>query len=182
MTKFTPEEIKAINKTAFRFGLKGINICSNITRNAFRIKPAIITREILKTTLKDKLPDMLCSAFDRKYYITGLSDWNNIIKHDFIDVKKYFADKFDCDDFTFLFSARAAYLYHLNSCGSVQGDVLDPQTGVKKFGHLFNIIVTPEECYLLEPQTDELIKIERGKKLINKRGDWLYVPKWGFYF
>jgi len=174
------EEIKQINEMAFKFGLKGINICSDITRNSFRIRPTVISRGILTSTLKDKLPNMLASTFDRKYYLASLADWRNIIKHDFIDIKKYFADKMDCDNFSFIFSARAAYLYHLNSCGAVQGDVLDPITKVKKFGHLFNIIVAKEGCYLLEPQTDKLIEIEKGKDLTI--GDWLYVPKWGYYF
>ena len=166
---------------AFKFGLKGMNICSDITRNAFRIKPVVITREILRSTIRDKLPDMLVSTFDRKYYLASLVDWQNIIQHDFIDVKKYFADKMDCDNFAFLFSARAAYLYHLNSCGAVQGDVLDPFTREKLFGHLFNIIVADnKKCYLLEPQNDRLIEIEKGKDLTI--GNWLYVPKWGFYF
>jgi len=181
MDKFTKEEIKAINKTAFNFGLKGINICSNITRNAFRIKPIVITREIFTSTIKNLLPNIPVSAFDRKYYLATLADWENIIQHDFIDTKKYFTDFFDCDNFGFLFSSRAAYLYHLNSCGAVQGNILDPKTRENKFAHIFNIIVTADKkCYLLEPQTDKLIEIEKGKDLII--GNWLYVPTFCYYF
>ena len=59
--------------------------------------------------------------------------------------------------------------------------MLDPFTREKKFGHLFNIIVADnKKCYLLEPQNDRLIEIEKGKDLTI--GNWLYVPKWGFYF
>ena len=83
---------------------------------------------------------------DNKYWLCSQDYIKKIIEWDFIDQKQYLVDKFDCDDFSLAFKARAAGVFGINQVSLVI-DYSSLQA--------FNLIIMPyEHILLLEPQND----------------------------
>ena len=81
-----------------------------------------------------------------------------VIKKDHSEKKKYYADKFDCDSFSFMFITHLASKYGVNGVGIV----LDFSGA-----HAYNFVVYPrkkDNLRLFEPQNDSLFKVKKRKK------------------
>lgn len=113
---------------------------------------------------------------DNKYYVTSLKVAEEIIDYDLLDAVNYVRDKFDCDNYAFLFSSRAAWLYLINSFGRASGYVYDKNTRKKLGAHAFNLLFVEKagipQIYLYEPMTDGYTLIQPGKNLV--LGNWIY--------
>jgi hypothetical protein len=83
--------------------------------------------------------------WDRKYWYVSLEDWGKVFADVLLNMPKYTADKFDCEDFALLTTAKVNERYKLNTCGIAIGD--SPQGY-----HGFNIFVSEAGLYYLEPQ------------------------------
>ena len=90
----------------------------------------------------------------------GKEVFDEVIQFDWTDKLQYFQEKFDCDDFAFVFQAMMKYVWGLNGVGVV----IDWSSG-----HAYNIVLFPGGIYgIFEPQTDEWKKIgEKGYTLEN---------------
>lgn len=91
--------------------------------------------------------------WDNSYWCVSLEDWKRI----FDDVRRglpaYVAEKFDCEDFAVVVTARVLERYELNTCGFAAGQ--------SPLGyHGFNLFVAPDgdgfKLHVLEPQTGEI--------------------------
>jgi len=175
-----------INKIAREFGMYLINTGSEMVRSAFSLKPEIFTKTQIRTFLSEitGLPKSTISLSDNYYHLTDWETWGLIIDLDIIDTLIYLRDVFDCDNFAFLFSARAADLYRLNSAGVAYGTLYDAKTGKRIGRHAFNMIITQKDrvlnlwCY--EPMTDGQCLVKKGESIII--GPWRYRPDWLFFF
>ena len=88
---------------------------------------------------------------DGKYYTVSRTKWQQIIRADFIERKKYLIERYDCEDFSRSFIARVIENYQLNSVGMVWGWMSERDY------HAWCFVYTSEGCILwYEPQTDEL--------------------------
>ena len=121
---------------------------------------------------------------DNKYYFIPFEDWKKIIEVDWVDEKQYYSDYWDCDNYGWLFSARMAMLFKVNTAGRASGTLYDPNTGKQIGIHAFNIIVSRENdgfhAWLYEPMNDLYTEITKGKKLVLK--NWWYKPTWNNFF
>ena len=88
----------------------------------------------------------------------------------------YTPEKFDCDDFAFLFKALCVMKTHLNCSLLVGGEVR--QNGELLGLHAWNLVVVdaPREVQFVEPQTGEILQVVQGK--IVRSDGWEYVPLW----
>lgn len=69
----------------------------------------------------------------------------------------------NCDNFAGAFSSYCADIYGLNTAGRFTVELTDPKTDVHIGYHRAVIIVDDKlDCYLLESQTDKLVKIVKG--------------------
>lgn len=84
---------------------------------------------------------------------------------DFVEEKKYMKETFDCDDFSLLFKVMCNYYEDINGVGIF----FDYDTT-----HAYNIVVTNEDIYVVEPQNLSVMSKEEARK--NK----LYGLKKGF--
>jgi len=101
--------------------------------------------------------------YDQKYNTTDIETWKTIIENDWTNKKKWTADTFDCDNFAGAFSSYCADIYGLNTAGRFTVELTDPKTDVHIGYHRAVIIVDDKlDCYLLESQTDKLVKIVKG--------------------
>jgi len=84
---------------------------------------------------------------DSKYKVPSLDDTCKIIAWDWVDKRKYWANWFDCENFSLAFKVNANMIFKLNHIGIV----LD-YSGA----HGYNLFLTPDgRVFLYEPQTDE---------------------------
>lgn len=91
--------------------------------------------------------------WDRRYYCVSHSDWGKVFGDVLLNMPKYTKDKFDCENFALLVSARVAEKYKLNSCGIAIGD--------SPWGrHGFNIFLSDVGLFYLEPQNGDVFPIE----------------------
>ncbi len=68
---------------------------------------------------------------------------------------KYTVDKFDCENFAMLVSARVAERYKLNTCAIAVGE--------SPWGeHGYNLLVHEDGLIYFEPQTGDFIEVGDG--------------------
>ncbi|GAH59944.1 unnamed protein product [marine sediment metagenome] len=90
--------------------------------------------------------------WDRRYYCVKHSDWGRIFSDVLLNMPKYTKDKFDCENFALLVSARVAEKYKLNACGIAIGD--------SPWGyHGFNIFLSDVGLFYLEPQNGDVFPV-----------------------
>ena len=103
----------------------------------------IATSNEIKRTLPKPTIKLL---LDNRYWLPSFDEMIEIIEKDWTDRKKYVADRYDCDDFSFSFKAHVAELGYNNVAV-----VFDPLPR-----HAYNLFVTDDlKLYVFEPQTDE---------------------------
>ena len=93
--------------------------------------------------------------WDYTYWYVSLEDWGKVLKDVVFGMPKYTTDKFDCENFAMLVSARVSERYQLNTCGVAIGQ--------SPFGeHGFNLLVTETDMIYFEPQTGDYIPVTDG--------------------
>ena len=93
--------------------------------------------------------------WDSSYWHVSLEDWGKVLKDVLFGMPKYTVDKFDCENFAMLASARVSELYQINTCGIA--------IGKSPWGeHGYNILVHEDGLMYFEPQTGDFIPIKDG--------------------
>jgi len=93
--------------------------------------------------------------WDYNYWYVSLEDWGKVLKDVLFGMPKYTVDKFDCENFAMLASARVSERYQLNTCGIAIGQ--------SPWGeHGYNILVYEDGLMYFEPQTGDFIPIKDG--------------------
>ena len=84
---------------------------------------------------------------DNKYWVCSETDFNRVVAPDPTDEKRYAADRFDCDNFSFTFKARIGRQFGINAVGVV----IDSSSE-----HAYNLVVFLDgTAKIFEPQSDE---------------------------
>ena len=90
--------------------------------------------------------------WDSRYFYCSHEDWEKVLAKVLLDMPKYTAEKFDCENYAMLASARTSELFELNTMGIAIGQ--------SPFGyHGFNIFVSKAGLFYLEPQTGDIYNI-----------------------
>ena len=93
--------------------------------------------------------------WDLNYWFISLEDWGKVLRDVCLGMPKYTADKFDCENFAMLVSAKVSERYQLNTCGIA--------IGKSPFGeHGYNLLIHKDNLIYFEPQTGDYIPIEDG--------------------
>ena len=172
-----------INLIARGLGGKLIQIGSSLFRSGFNLNPKVYSRETIRTFLSNEGIKSL-SLSDLKYYVDRWDVWQKFIASDWLNYRKYVTDRFDCDNFAFLFASRAANIVTLNTCGVCYGTINSPKTGQLLGYHAFNLIVALNNGilvpFLYEPMNDGWTVWD--KKANNIIGNWVYKINWIIMF
>lgn len=96
-------------------------------------------------------PQVRRITLDGRYYTCSKSDFLKIIAWDWVDRRKYIAQKFDCENFAIVFHAHCALMFDLNSVGIV----IDWSSAHGYNNFIDNLL----DHYLEEPQSDILWKL-----------------------
>jgi len=177
-------EQQQINKIQKSFGKSLITLGIKFLNSAFHLSPKIFTRQQISNFLTQlKLTSL--SLADENYYIIAWNDWLNLIQYDWTEEHPYYADKFDCDNFSGYFTANNAYVYDLNSDATCFGQIFNKNTGVLVGNHAFNLIIATENnqlvAYLFEPMTGKYVKYSTNTES-NIIDNWRYVINWVFAY
>lgn len=132
---------------------------------AEKVKPKFKEYEIswqeLAAMIKDKGMTMPCWLFDSRYYFISHEDWGMVFADVLLNMPRYTTQKFDCEDFALLVKARVSERYQLNTVAVIIGDSPGGRHG-------FNMFLSEQGLFLLEPQTGDVFEIgEKG-----------YTPEW----
>ena len=92
---------------------------------------------------------------DSKYWVCTKEDFQNWIKWDWTNGKRYISEEYDCDNFAFSFKARCDRKIGINAVGLV----IDYSGG-----HAYNLVVFSDVApELFEPQNDSWKKKGKSK-------------------
>lgn len=101
--------------------------------------------------LYGKYPNVDLQIWDANYYLLSLDEWKIVLDDVRQGLPAYLKDRFDCDNYAIVTSARVSLNYMINSCGIAVGA-----------GHAFNLILAYEDGKVVphtyEPQsTGEIV-------------------------
>ncbi len=117
--------------------------------------PKLTEYELLRQDFREELQALALEKlylWDNKYWYVSLENWGKVFADVLLNMPKYTVDKFDCDDFALLTSAKVSERYQLNTCGIAIGD--------SPWGyHGFNIFLSEAGLYYLEPQDGMLYPV-----------------------
>ena len=88
--------------------------------------------------------------WDNNYWYISLIDWGKVLKDVCFGMPKYTADKFDCENYAMLCSAKVSQKYKLNTCGIAIGD---SPMGWHGYNVFLSITLMKMTLDILEPQT-----------------------------
>jgi len=90
--------------------------------------------------------------WDGQFWYVSHEDWGRIFTDILCNMPKYTKDKFDCENFGMLVSARVSEKYKLNTCGIVVGN--------SPWGyHGYNMFLSDQGLFYLEPQNGEVYSV-----------------------
>ena len=98
--------------------------------------------------------------WDWTFWYVNLEDWGRVFADVLLNMPKYTTEKFDCENFALLTSARVSSIYQLNTCGVAIGE--------SPFGeHGYNLFVArvdnETKLFILEPQNGMIYPIEQSE-------------------
>jgi hypothetical protein len=141
------------------------------------LKKVRFTRTEILNAVKDATGFTSASSnysADEYHDTVDIDTWKILIDSDWTNQKQWIADYFDCDNFAGSFTSYMADIYLLNSAGRITVQLREPTTNTLIGYHRCALIVDSKlDCYLLETQTDELVKIVKGEFPV--LGKWKYV-------
>ena len=92
---------------------------------------------------------------DSKYWACSKKEFQDWIRWDWTNKKKYIAEQYDCDNFAFSFKARCDRRIGINAVALV----IDYSGG-----HAYNLVCfTEAQAELYEPQSDKFVPMGEGK-------------------
>lgn len=122
----------------------------------WKIKPEFKELSLSREPMRVRLAPIGASQiqlWDSAYWYLSHEDWGEVIRDVLLNMPKYTVDKFDCENFAMLTSARVSERYKLNTCGIAIGQ--------SPWGyHGFNIFLSNKGVFYLEPQTGDVYPIE----------------------
>jgi len=107
------------------------------------------------------------TPLDDKIYTVSIDEWNQILSDDWTKLRKFLADKMDCDDYAWQLKAEVNRRYGINSIGFCIGQ-RTPKVADRP-DHCFNILLDNKlDLYVVEPQDGIIIKYVPGQDTIIK--------------
>lgn len=180
------EKSQEVNLIKLKLGFLLYNTGGNWIRESFKAERTKVNKPTIRNFIAEQLGlrHNQFSLHDQNYFLTDWNAWKPIIDYDILDTIVALDDIFDCDNTSFLFSARAAFLYGLNAF-KLSGSLYSPTTGNFLGRHGFNGIVTVNEdkqmeLRIYEAMVDGECLVERGKPVIIKKDPihWRYITDW----
>lgn len=95
--------------------------------------------------------------WDSYFFYVSLEDWGKVFADVLLGMPRFTKDKFDCENFAMLTTARVLERWKLNTCAVV--------VGTSSIGsHGFNLFIAKVDdgvnIFLLEPQTGNIMPVE----------------------
>lgn len=113
-------------------------------RDAYQVKdPTIVNFGGIANIVRNTFPNMSVGQRDFNFALTTWNIWEDFLGNVPTQKKiKYYAEKFDCDNFAYYTSVMSSLCLLLNSCGRVYCQVYRKDNGQFVAGHYCNLIPT----------------------------------------
>ena len=95
--------------------------------------------------------------WDSRYFYCSHEDWGKVFDKVLLNMPKYTAERFDCENYAFLASARTSELFKLNTCGICVGQ---SPWGYHGFCLFLSRVDNEDKLFILEPQNGLIYPIE----------------------
>lgn len=106
-----------------------------------------ISLDNLTPLLQTKFPNAQLILLDKQYYYTSWDEWTKIFADVLLNMPERTVDRFDCENFAFLTTARVNERYRLNTCGFAIG---------MGWAHSFNVFIADDGIHTLDAETGEV--------------------------
>ena len=170
------EQQAKVNELARRIGSLLLDIGIRFLQSSFQnLQVTEFTALQVKDFVTKAGLNIPVNQFDWKYYTTSFENWQLLIDSVVLDKALYISERFDCDNYSFLFSSLSSIIMRLNTCGVAYGIVYNKNTGALIGYHYFNIILVSDgSLYLIDTLNSypDSVKIEKGKSIV--LGNWRY--------
>ncbi len=130
-----------------------------------KVASAARVQEIITTTLGSKITsDAVVRMGDSQYYLPTLNEVQQLLTASSLDRRKWLAERFDCDDFSYVL--KGEFSIHAYDAGDISygfsaGIIWGNFSWVQGY-HAVNLVVTDDQVLrLIEPQTDAIYKADQ---------------------
>jgi len=164
-----------VNQLSCKIGTLLLGAGPKYLRQAFHLEPEKISYEEMLKFLKDITSDQKVNYFslaDNFYYVIDWDIFKEILGWitELCKSIPYLEDVMDCDDAAYLVSVLISWIFHLNTCGVVHGQV--------NIGHFWNGIVAKKngqlKLFYYDTRKKGYTEYEKGRPIII--GGWNYTP------
>jgi len=167
-----------INTALLKTGNVLVTLGEKIMASGASLNPIQVPLLQMQSFLNTKLPGVLQGMLDSNYYLVDIATWKTMISFDWVHLKKYLTDKFDCDNYSFAFATHISELYDI-SVSTCYGQALDKNTHNLIGWHYWNTIITQESdgtkhLWFFEPQNSNLVEVVGQQDIV--MGNWVYKP------
>jgi len=97
--------------------------------------------------------------WDSRYWYTSHEDWGKVFDRVLTGMPLYTSERFDCENFAMLASARTSELFKLNTCGIAIGQ---SPWGYHGFCLFLSRVADEAKLFYLEPQNSMVYGIEEN--------------------
>ena len=170
--EITPQNVNSIARS---LGQTLIKAGYKMIVSAFNIQPKLVFYNEIVNLISTKL-NCESSLLDSNYYLIDFVTWKDIIACDWlVDTKKWIADKFDCDNWSYAFASHISELFDI-SVACMYGEIFNKDTKKSLGYHYWNTILTKEldglHLYFYEPENNQYVEIIGQSQIII--GNWIY--------
>ena len=165
-----------INQSLLKGGSLIVTVGEGLMSKGASLTPVQLPLAQMQSFLNVKLPGILQGLLDGNYYLVDIATWKLMIQADWVHLKQYLTDKFDCDNFAFAFATHISELYDI-SVSTIYGQALDKNTHNLVGWHYWNTIPTVEadgskHLWFFEPQTSNMTEVLGQEDIIID--NWIY--------
>ena len=96
--------------------------------------------------------------WDNRYWYTIHEDWGKVFSEVLLNMPKYVADRWDCEDYALLTTARVGELFKLNTCGVCIGQ---SPWGYHGYCLFLSRPENKDRLFILEPQNGLIYPVEK---------------------
>ncbi len=155
-------QIQQVNFLLKKIGLGFIDLGMYYLQKSFHLSPLKVGNDFVNQAIKQYNPTQPIVHFDSHYYLISIEQWQEIIKADWIDTRKWLLDKRDCDNLANAFASNASMYYEINSAGRVYGKLFDINGKFINW-HYWNVVILPDKrVYFIEPMNDGVVEYKGG--------------------
>jgi len=149
-----------VNKIGQKIGHTLIKSGESIVKKSFDLSPSETKSYTTRLFIESYYPKAKHISLDGTFNVITWDKWLELIEWEMTDLRTYIKEKFDCDDFSYVFKYNILRIFGI-PCHIVHGHMYKDNKWIG--GHFWNAMVSDGKLYFYEPISDKWTQVEKGK-------------------